>query len=68
MDVFFNKHPDLAPQVETKRWDLKTAEGLERIKELGITVFPTVALEGEVVFQGRIPDENELLEYISARI
>lgn len=68
MDLFLNEHPDLASQIVINRWDLKTAEGLERINELGITVFPTIVLEGEVVFQGRIPDETELLESIRARI
>jgi len=68
VDLFLNEHPDLASQTVISRWDLKTAEGLERINELGITVFPTIVLEGEVVFQGRIPDETELLESIRARI
>ena len=68
VDIFLNEHPDLAPQVATYRWDFKTAEGLQRITELGITVFPTVTLDGIITFQGRIPDETELLESISSRI
>lgn len=68
MEVFLNEHPDLAPHVTTKRWDLKTAAGLQRINELGITVFPTVTLDGIITFQSQIPDETELLECISSRI
>ncbi|MEW5921303.1 MAG: thioredoxin family protein [Bacillota bacterium] len=41
---------------------------MRRISELGVTVFPTVVLDEEILCQGRIPDETELLEAIRARI
>jgi len=68
VDDLLNEHPDLAAHVSIERWDFKTTEGLERINELGISLFPTITLDGIIAFQGRIPDQDELLELIRSRI
>lgn len=68
VDDLLNEHPDLAAHVSTERWDLKTTEGLERINKLGISLFPTIALDGIIAFQGLIPDQDELLKSMRSRI
>ena len=54
--------------MEIKQWDLRTPEGISRNNELGITTFPTIAVEGEVLFEGIIPSEDEWLDAIKARL
>ena len=39
-------------------------EAVQRYYELGITTFPTVAINGKPVFESVIPPQEELLETI----
>ena len=59
---------DIAESVEILRWDLRTPEGIKRNSELGITSFPTIAINGEVLFESIIPAETELIDAIRSRL
>jgi len=59
---------ELADVVEICRHDLRTPEGVRRNKELGIKAFPTMAINGEVLFENVIPSEPELLDAIRSRL
>lgn len=52
--------------MEICRHDLRTPEGIRRNNELGIKSFPTIAINGEVLFESFIPAESELLEAVYA--
>lgn len=54
--------------MDIKWWDLRTLEGQRRKDELGITSFPTIAIDGEVLFEGVIPSEDEWLHEVKARL
>jgi hypothetical protein len=54
--------------VEIVRWDLRTDAGIRRNQELGITTFPTIAVNGEVLFESFIPAETDLIDAIRSRL
>ena len=48
--------------VETERlpYDVVKVESMDRMVELGVLATPAVAVDGKVVFSGRIPKTEEL--------
>jgi hypothetical protein len=54
--------------IEVRIWNVKEPQGTNRIKELGARVVPCIALNGEVVFQSCIPQQEELITAINERL
>ena len=54
--------------VETERlpFTVEKVEGMERMIELGLLATPGVAVDGKVVFSGRIPRAEELRAALAA--
>lgn len=48
--------------------DLRTIEAIQRFDELGITTFPTVAINGKAVYESVIPPQEELVEVILSHL
>ncbi|MDO9574211.1 MAG: hypothetical protein Q7I94_04370 [Candidatus Contubernalis sp.] len=59
---------DLAEKVEFKEWDMTNKEDLKRFLELNICVFPSIVINGEIIFNSEIPSHEVLLEAIRSRI
>jgi hypothetical protein len=59
---------EAAEKVEIRCHDLRTPEGIRRNNELGIKNFPTIAINGEILFESFIPAEPELLDAVYARL
>ena len=53
--------------IEVQEWDMRTREGVERFRALRAKSLPSVALDGELVYESIIPMQEELIEEISKR-
>jgi hypothetical protein len=58
---------DIQAIIEVQEWDLRTREGVQRFKELKAKSLPSVALNGELVFEALIPPQEELIQAIQQR-
>jgi hypothetical protein len=53
--------------IEVQEWDMRTREGVERFRELKAKSLPSVALDGELVYESIIPMQEELIAKIEKR-
>jgi len=53
--------------IEVREWDMRTREGVRKFRELKAKSLPSVALDGELVYESLIPMQEELIEEISRR-
>ena len=53
--------------MEVREWDLRTRAGVTRFKELRAKSLPTIAINGELVFESLIPPQEELIQAIQQR-
>jgi len=53
--------------IEVHEWDMRTREGVERFRELRAKSLPSVALDGELVYESIIPMQEELIAAIKRR-
>ncbi len=53
--------------IEVQEWDMRTREGVERFRELKAKSLPSVALDGELVYESIIPMQEELIAEIEKR-
>ncbi len=53
--------------IKVSNWDMRTREGVQRFRELKARSLPSVALDGELVYEALIPMQEELMEAIRMR-
>ncbi len=53
--------------IEVREWDMRTLEGVTRFRELKAKSLPSVALDGELVYESIIPMQEELIAEIEKR-
>jgi hypothetical protein len=53
--------------ITVSNWDMRTREGVQRFRELKARSLPSVALDGELVYEALIPMQEELIEAIRMR-
>jgi hypothetical protein len=53
--------------IKVQEWDMRTLEGVERFKDLKARSLPSVALDGELVYESIIPMQEELIAEIEKR-
>jgi hypothetical protein len=53
--------------IEVRQWDMRTREGVQRFRELKAKSLPSVALDGELVYESIIPMQEELIDEILRR-
>ena len=53
--------------IEVHEWDMRTREGVQRFRELKAKSLPSVALDGELVYESIIPMQEELIAEIEKR-
>jgi hypothetical protein len=58
---------DIQEIINVYEWDMRTREGIARFKELKAKSLPSVALDGELVYEALIPMQEELIEEIRRR-
>ncbi len=59
---------ELAENVEFKEWNMTNRQDLKRFQELDVFVFPSIAINGEIIFNSEIPSHDVLLEAIRSRV
>ena len=58
---------DIQDIIEVHEWDMRTREGVQRFRELKAKSLPSVALDGELVYESLIPMQEELIDEIRRR-
>jgi len=58
---------DIQKLIEVHQWDMRTRLGVQRFRELKARSLPSVALDGELVYEAIIPPQEELIEAIQKR-
>ena len=58
---------DIQDIIEVHEWDMRTREGVQRFRELKAKSLPSVALDGDLVYESLIPMQEELIEEIRRR-
>ena len=53
--------------IEVHEWDMRTREGVQRFRELKAKSLPSVALDGDLVYESLIPMQQELIDEILRR-
>jgi len=53
--------------IDVREWDMRTREGIQRFRELRAKSLPSVALDGELVYEALIPGQEELCAEIHRR-
>lgn len=53
--------------IEVHEWDMRTREGVDRFRELKAKSLPSVALDGDLVYEAIIPGQEELIEELEKR-
>lgn len=59
--------PEIQDIIEVHEWDMRTREGVQRFRELKARSLPSVALDGELVYESLIPMQEELIAEIRRR-
>ncbi len=55
---------DIHALIEVREWDMHTAESREYFKTAKVRKLPSIAIEGDLVYEALIPDQDELIEKI----
>ena len=58
---------DIKELIDVHEWDMRTREGVQRFRELRAKSLPSVALDGELMYESLIPMQEELIEEIRRR-
>ena len=53
--------------IEVQEWDMRTLEGVARFKDLQAKSLPSIALDGDLVYESIIPMQEELIAEIEIR-
>jgi hypothetical protein len=53
--------------IVVRQWDMRTREGVQRFRELKAKSLPSVALDGELMYESIIPMQEELIDEIQRR-
>ncbi len=55
---------DILALIDLREWDMKTPQARAHFKMRGVRKLPSIAIEGKLVYESLIPDQNELIERI----
>ena len=58
---------DIQGLIDVHEWDMRTREGVMRFRELKAKSLPSVALDGELVYESLIPMQEEMIDEIRRR-
>ena len=58
---------DIQEIIDVREWDMRTREGVQRFKELKAKSLPSVALDGDLVYESLIPMQEDLIAEIQRR-
>ncbi len=58
---------DIQEMIEYTEWSIKSKEGIGKFLELKGRVLPTICIQGDLVFESKIPQYEELIDAMAAR-
>ncbi len=58
---------EIRQYIDVHEWDMRTLEGNRRFLELKAKSLPSIALNGELVYESLIPGQEELIAEITRR-
>ena len=58
---------DIQEMIEYTEWSIKNKEGIGKFLELKGRVLPTITIQGDLVFESKIPQYEELVDAMAAR-
>jgi len=58
---------DIQKIVDVYEWDMRTREGVQRFRELKAKSLPSIALDGDLVYESLIPMQEEMCDEILRR-
>ena len=58
---------DIQNLIKVREWDMRTREGVTRFRELRAKSLPSIALDGELVYESLIPPQEEMIQEIRRR-
>ena len=58
---------DVLELIDHREWDMRTREGAARFRELRAKSLPSIAIDGELVYESQIPGQEELIAEIRRR-
>ena len=58
---------EIQQYIDVREWDMRTLEGNKRFLELKGKCLPTIALEGDLMYESLIPGQEELAAEITRR-
>lgn len=58
---------DIQGMIEYTEWSIKTKEGIGKFLGLKGRVLPTIAIQGDLVFESKIPRYEELIDAMAKR-
>ncbi len=67
LEVLKEMPPEIQDMMEYKEYNIKTPEGVQKFVSMKGRVLPTIAINGDLVFESIIPTYDELIEAIKAR-
>ena len=53
--------------IEVREWDMHTAESRQQFKQSKVRRVPSIAIDGQLLFESLIPDREALVEEIMRR-
>jgi hypothetical protein len=53
--------------IDIREWDMRTLEGNQRFLELKAKSLPSIALDGQLMYESLIPGQEELIDEIRRR-
>ena len=56
---------DIQQYIDVYPWDMRTLEGNKRFLELKGKSLPTIALDGDLMYESLIPGQDELISEIT---
>jgi len=58
---------EIQHMIQVSEWDMRTRQGVKRFRELKAKSLPSVALDGELIYEALIPMQEELIAAIQQR-
>ena len=55
---------EIQTMIEVRDWDMHSAEARAFFKTTGVRKLPSLAIDGNLVYESVIPDRDELIEQI----
>lgn len=59
--------PEIQDVIEYKEWSIKNKEGIGKFIEMKGKVLPTIAIQGDLLFESIIPQYEELIDAMADR-